>query len=254
MNDTKRLAGKVLKLLDLTNLADDCDSKAIAMLCARALTPHGNVAAVCVWPRFVAEVKRHLAGTGVKVATVANFPHGGDDAEVTATEVARCYGYGADEVDVVIPYRRLIAGDEKAVHRLVAATVALRPRGRRLKTILETGELREPELIASASRIAIAEGADFIKTSTGKTRISATPEAVTIMLKAIRDSGKPVGIKSSGGIRKLDEAIVYLDLARDIMGPRWAKPATFRFGASGLLDDLLVRLDGNSASQKEAAY
>ncbi len=104
---------------------------------------------------------------------------------------ASCYASGADEVDVVIPYRRLIAGDETAVQRLVAAAVAERPKGRRLKTILETGELADPKLIATASRIAIAEGADFIKTSTGKTKVSAIPEAARLMLEAIRDAGGP---------------------------------------------------------------
>lgn len=254
MADQRRLAAKALKLLDLTNLAEDCDSAAVAELCQRAVTPHGHVAAVCTWPRFVAEAKRHLEGTGVKIATVANFPHGGDDAARAADEASRAWADGADEVDVVIPYRQLIAGDEDAVRRLVAAVVAKRPKGRRLKTILETGELGTPKHIAKASRIAIAEGADFIKTSTGKTKVSATPEAARIMLEAIRDAGRPVGLKPSGGIRKLEEAILYLDLARNSMGPRWATPRTFRFGASGLLDDLLARLDGKTAQQKETTY
>ncbi len=112
MTDTDRLAAKALKLLDLTNLAEDCDSAAIAKLCKRALTPHGKFAAVCIWPRFVRQAKDLLAGSGVKIAAVANFPHGGDDQKAAAAEAARGYADGADEVDVVIPYRRLMAGDE----------------------------------------------------------------------------------------------------------------------------------------------
>lgn len=255
MTDTDRLAAKAVTLLDLTDLSDACDRAAIARLCARAVTPHGKVAAVCVWPRFVVEARRLLEGAGVKVATVANFPHGGDDAHAAAAEVVRCYAEGADEVDIVIPYRRLMAGDEKAVHRLIAAAVERRPKGRRLKAILETGELADAGLIALASRIAIDEGADFIKTSTGKTKVSATHEAVKIMLSAIRASGKPVGIKPSGGIKTLEDAIGYYHLARNAMGTRWVKPATFRFGASGLLDDLLAHLGrAQRPHRKEASY
>ncbi len=255
MTDMDRLAAKALTLLDLTNLAEDCDSAAIAKLCAKAVTPHGNVAAVCIWPRFVAEARRRLAGTGVKVATVANFPHGGGDAETAAAEAARSFTDGADEVDVVIPYRRLMAGDERAVEQLIVATAAQRLAGRRLKTILETGELQTPELITKAARIAISAGADFIKTSTGKTKVSATPQAARIMLEAIRDAGRPVGFKPSGGIRSIEDAAVYLDLASEIMGPGWVSPTTFRFGASGLLDDLLARLGHSGTSrEKDSVY
>ncbi|MEZ5924574.1 MAG: deoxyribose-phosphate aldolase [Hyphomicrobiaceae bacterium] len=254
MNDTDRLAVKTMTLLDLTNLAGDCDSEAVGRLCGRAVTPYGKVAAVCLWPRFVEEAKRHLDGTGVKVATVANFPQGGDDVRAATGEVVSGYASGADEVDIVIPYRRLMSGDETAVHRLVAEAVARRPKGRRLKAILETGELASPDLIAKASRIAIAEGADFIKTSTGKTKVSATYEAVKIMLGEIRVADRPVGIKPSGGIKTLQDAIAYYDLARNAMGIRWVKPATFRFGASGLLDDVLAHLDGASAPRQDAAY
>ena len=255
MSDLKRLAARALGLLDLTNLADDCDSAAIAKLCAKAVTPHGNVAAICIWPRFVAEAKQRLAGKGITLATVANFPAGGDDAGAAADEASRAWADGADEVDVVIPYRRLMTGDERSVQELVAAAVARRPPGKRLKTILETGELQTPELIAKAARIAIAAGADFIKTSTGKTKVSATPEVARIMLEAIRDARRPVGFKPSGGIRTLEDAAVYLDLAGEIMGARWVSPATFRFGASGLLDDLLARLGHSAAThEKDSVY
>jgi len=117
---------------------------------------------------------------------------------------------------------------------------AVVPPGKTLKTILETGELKTPALIRAAARIAIGTGADIIKTSTGKTEVSATPEAVRLMLEEIRASGRQVGLKPSGGIRTADDARAYLALADEIMGEGWARPETFRFGASGLLDALLV--------------
>ena len=246
------IAARALGLLDLTNLNDVCDDAAIEALCTKALTPHGPVAAVCIWPRFVRLARRRLKGTGVKVATVANFPAGADDPEAAASEVAASFADGAHEVDVVAPYGALKGGRRDAVGRLVAACRAAVPRGRRLKVILETGELGDPELITEAARQALAAGAHFIKTSTGKTRVSATPEAARTMLEAIKASGRKAGFKASGGIRTAADAGSYLALADEIMGAAWVSPATFRFGASGLLDDLLGKLGyGSSAGVRE---
>jgi len=125
---------------------------------------------------------------------------------------------------------------------------------RLLKVILETGELQDPKLIEAASRIAIEAGADFIKTSTGKTPVSATPEAAEIMLDAIKASGKPVGLKPSGGIRTLADAKIYLDLADRIMGPGWATPKTFRIGASSVYDALLAAIEGRTGAAVTGAY
>jgi deoxyribose-phosphate aldolase len=126
--------------------------------------------------------------------------------------------------------------------------------GRVLKVILETGELREPALIEAASRIAIDAGADFIKTSTGKTAVSATPEAAEIMLNAIKASGRPVGLKPSGGIRTVADARIYLDLADRIMGPDWATPRTFRIGASSVYDALVAAIEGRASPASVGAY
>ena len=124
-----------------------------------------------------------------------------------------------------------------------------------MKVILETGRLRSPENIAAASRDAIAAGADFIKTSTGKTEVSATLEAAEIMLAAIARSGRRVGFKAAGGIRTTAQAGAYLALADRIMGPDWAAPESFRFGASGLLDDLLAKLGAaNPPGPSEQGY
>ncbi|MBK9080595.1 MAG: deoxyribose-phosphate aldolase [Rhizobiales bacterium] len=248
MTDASRHAAalRALAALDLTDLSDAATEAGLDSLCARAATPYGAVAAVCVWPRFVARARERLAGTKVRIATVANFPAGGEDAAATGAEIAQSVADGADEIDVVLPWRAMRAGREGDARRLVDAARAATG-ARRLKVILETGELAEPDLIARAARLAIDAGADFIKTSTGKTPVSATPQAAETMLRVIADSGRPVGFKASGGVRTLDDARIYLSLADRIMGPDWAAPARFRIGASGLLDALVAELRGARA-------
>jgi deoxyribose-phosphate aldolase len=239
---TKSSAQRILSLIDLTNLNDDCTEDNVVELCSRAQGEFGNTAAVCVWPRFVNLCASILRGTSIKVATVVNFPHGGIDvADVVATTIA-ALDAGADEIDLVLPYQSMITGDEAQVLSMLQAVREVVHAPDHLKVILETGELINLERIRRASELAIKSGADFIKTSTGKSKISATPEAVTTMLQVIRDSGRPVGLKPSGGIRTVAEAQQYLDLADAIMGPQWATPQTFRFGASGLLDAVEAEL------------
>jgi deoxyribose-phosphate aldolase len=239
---TQSSAQRVLSLIDLTNLNDDCTEEDVVELCSRAQGEFGNTAAVCVWPRFVNLCASILRGTSIKVATVVNFPHGGTDvADVVATTIA-ALDAGSDEIDLVLPYQSMITGDEAQVLSMLQAVREVVHAPAHLKVILETGELINPERIRRASELAIKSGADFIKTSTGKTKISATPEAVTTMLQVIRDSGRLVGLKPSGGIRTVADAQQYLDLADAIMGPQWATPQTFRFGASGLLDAVEAEL------------
>lgn len=235
-------ARRALALLDLTNLNDDCAPSEIDALCAAAVTPHGAVAAVCVWPQFVPQAVACLRGTGVKVATVANFPDGAADPERTARETAAAVADGADEVDVVIPWRALLGGDERAVASVVAACRAAAPSPLQVKTILETGDLQTAETIGAAAQLAIAAGANFLKTSTGKRPVGATPEAATTLLAATAAVGRPVGVKISGGVRTRADAAAYLALADAARGADWARPDTFRFGASSLLGDLLKAL------------
>jgi deoxyribose-phosphate aldolase len=239
---TQSSAQRVLSLIDLTNLNDDCTEEDVVELCSRAQGEFGNTAAVCVWPRFVNLCASILRGTSIKVATVVNFPHGGTDvANVVATTIA-VLDAGADEIDLVLPYQSMITGDEAQVLSMLQAVREVVHAPAHLKVILETGELSDQGTIRRASELAIKAGADFIKTSTGKTKVSATLEAVRTMLHVIRDSGRPVGLKPSGGIRTVVDAQQYLDLADAIMGPTWATPATFRFGASGLLDAVEAEL------------
>ena len=247
MTADSALARRAISLLDLTSLGDDDTEEKVAVLCANADGPHGRVAAVCVWPHFVAQCRSALAGTGIEVATVANFPHGRPDIAIAVRETAFVIAEGADEVDVVLPYAAWLSGHRQHARRLVAACKEAVGK-KRLKVILETGRLVTPAAIRGAADDAIEAGADFIKTSTGKTSVSATLEAAHIMLEAIRASGKPVGLKPSGGIRTPGQAAAYLRLADHVMGEGWAKAETFRFGASGLLGALGAVLDAEGSA------
>ncbi len=250
MSETRaELARRVLGLIDLTDLNATSSDTAVAALCAKGSTPYGKVAAICIWPRFVKGARPLLKGTGIRIATVVNFPDGDEDTAPVVMETEKAIKDGADEIDLVFPYRAFKKGEHEIAGEQIAIIASV-CRGRALlKVILETGELRDQKLIKSASEMAIAEGADFIKTSTGKVQVNATPQAAETMLNAIHASGRrDVGFKPAGGIRTVDDAAKYLELADTIMGPDWATPATFRFGASGLLDDCLAALSGKTAA------
>ena len=238
------VAGRAVGLVDLTDLGDASTADDVVDLCRRAGTRYGPVAAVCVWPRFVGVAAAELAGSAVRIATVTNFPSGSEPVTDVVAQTIAALGDGAHEIDVVLPYRCL-ALDIGAAERLVDAVRAVVPSDgvHLLKVILETGELAGSEQIDVAARLAIEHGADFIKTSTGKTPVSATLDATAVMLTAIRDLGRPVGLKASGGIRTLDDAGSYLDQADEMMGKDWISPRTFRFGASGLLQALLEEIE-----------
>ena len=232
----KEIAKRGLESLDLTSLNDTDSDQTIIDLCAKSHGDFGHTAAVCVWPRFVALAKKELEGTPVRIATVVNFPHGSTDVEATVAETTQAIKDGADEIDVVLPYKAFMSGDKT------------------MKVIIESGVLAHADLIAEASKLSIECGADFIKTSTGKTPVSATPEAANVMLEVIRDSGKPVGFKASGGVKTTAQAGGYMALADKIMGPEWISLMTFRFGASGLRDALIASLNGDDSVKSTSAY
>jgi deoxyribose-phosphate aldolase len=227
---------EMVALVDLTSLTGEETDADIAALCAQAQTPAGPVAAVCVYGRYVARAVGELDGSGIPVAAVANFPEGDLDADRAVLETEQAVQAGAREVDVVLPWRAFAAGDRAGAMAVVEATREACPVV--LKVILESGLLREPEVIGAAARDALAVGADFVKTSTGKLEPAATLPAAAVMLEAVRDHGLG-GFKASGGIRTAEEAARYLELADALFGPGWATPQTFRFGASSLLADLL---------------
>lgn len=255
--DAARLA---LHCLDLTSLREDDDAASIRDLAARADTAHGAPAALCVYPAWLGTARAALDARGleaVRLATVVNFPHGESTPAEVASEVARALALGADEIDVVFPWRALRAGDADAGRTLLAAVRAACDTGAApipMKVILETGELLEPALISAASRTALAAGADFLKTSTGKTARHASPEAAALMLDAIRADGGRAGLKVSGGVGNLAQVQTYLALAAEVYGAEGLSPRTLRFGASSLLPTLLAVLDAApGAAAPEAA-
>jgi deoxyribose-phosphate aldolase len=248
--DAARLA---LACLDLTSLNDSDTEADIARLCARAQTAHGPVAAVCVWPRWAALARRSLP-PAIAVAAVANFPAGGTDVPAALRDVAQIVDAGAQEVDVVLPWAALLAGDRQAASALLAA-VRRASRGLTLKVILETSLLASAGAIAQASRLALAEGADFLKTSTGKVPGGATPEAAQVMLQVIAATpGCRAGFKASGGVRRVADAVVYLGLVAQVLGEDACTPARLRIGASGLLDDIEAVLGGQATPAAAGGY
>ncbi|PMG80011.1 deoxyribose-phosphate aldolase [Shewanella sp. 10N.286.51.B7] len=254
----KQFAQQALTLIDLTSLNDNETAADIEKLCQDANTRVGTTAAICIYPRFIPLAKKYLQAQGtpqVKIATVTNFPDGNDDIAIAVAETQAAVAYGADEVDVVFPYRALVAGNETVGYELVKQCKQACG-DITLKVIIESGELAEPTLIEQASRIAIEAGADFIKTSTGKVATNATLAAAEIMLTVIKlmNVADRVGFKPAGGVRTTADAIAYLTLASNLLGKEWVTAQHFRFGASGLLNSLLSSLDINHTSVSNAAY
>jgi deoxyribose-phosphate aldolase len=249
-----RSARRALALLDLTDLADDATEAGARELCRRALSGPAPVAAVCLWPRFVPAARAALGeNRSVRIATVVNFPGGETAIAPVIRETETALAAGAGEIDLVLPWRAVLAGDLTAADAMVRE-VKTRCGGKLLKVILETGEYPDLDSVEAAAQLAIAASADFIKTSTGKTTRSASLPAARTMLGVIAACGKPVGLKPSGGIRTLADANAYLALADEIMGPHWATPATFRFGASGLYGALVAEIEGGAAKAGTESY
>ena len=229
----------IIACLDLTSLGNDDTEEDIIKLCQKAQTPYGKTAAVCVWPKFVTLAKNMLHNTNIRVATVVNFPDGGDDLIRLEMEITNALKSGADEIDAVFPYREYLKGNITLCEEFLKTATKLCHKKAVLKIILETGELKTINNIISAAKLCITHGADIIKTSTGKTETSATPEAANAILETIASGRKNAGFKASGGIKTIDDAKKYLILADTIMGYKWVTPKNFRIGASSLLNNLI---------------
>ena len=241
MTDAKAIqqanARIALACLDLTSLNDDDTASAVATLCAKAHGPAGPPAALCVWPRFVAQAKSSVPD-GVVVAAVVNFPDGGADQAAAVAETRAIVAAGGHEVDLVLPWRRLRSGDAASAAAMVQAVRAACP-DQRLKLIIESGELTSV-LSKQACQIGLDTGVDFLETSTDKSAQGASPEAARLMLQAIarHPRGAKMGFKASGGVRTVADAAVYIDLVRELLGEAALNPDRLRFGASALLGDI----------------
>ncbi len=242
-----------IRMIDLTTLEGKDTPGKIRALCAKAMHPQPgdptipHVAAICVYPALVAEAREALGDSGVLVASVATgFPSGQTFLDIKLAETRAAVEAGADEVDMVIDRGAFLSGDYlKVFEEIVAVSEACGEA--HLKVILETGELETYDNVRRASVLAMAAGADFIKTSTGKVTPAATLPVTLVMLEAIRDferqTGRAVGMKPAGGIRTAKEAIQYLVVLYETLGPRWMTPERFRFGASSLLNDVLMQIE-----------
>jgi deoxyribose-phosphate aldolase len=250
-------------MMDLTTLEGKDTAGKVRQLCQKALRPLdtdpsiGPCAAICVYPNHVTTAKEALAGSTVKVASVATaFPSGQSPLAIKLDDTRRAVDFGADEIDMVIDRGAMLVGDYTKVYDEIAATKEACGHAH-LKVILETGELGSYDTIRKASELAIAAGADFIKTSTGKIQPAATPPVTLLMLEVIRDhfyaTGRRIGMKPAGGVRTSKQALHYLVIVKETLGDAWLTPDLFRFGASALLNDVLMQLEKERTGNYQAA-
>ena len=240
-----------IRMVDLTTLEGADTPGKVRALAAKALRPDPadptcpSVGAVCVYPAMVPYVYEVLKGSGVHLASVATaFPSGQAPLDVKLADTRDAVAAGADEIDMVISRGEFLAGRyDEVFDEIVAVKEAAGPA--HLKVILETGELGTYDNVRRASWLAMLAGADFIKTSTGKVPVAATLPVTLVMLEAVRDfraqTGRQVGVKPAGGIRTTKDAVKYLVLINETAGDDWLSPDWFRFGASSLLNDLLMQ-------------
>ena len=249
-----------VRMMDLTTLEGADTPGKVAALCSKAVRPDPvdrtvpSVAAVCVYPNLIGVARERLAGSSVKVASVATgFPSGQYPLDVKLADVRDAVQLGADEVDMVIDRGAFLSGRYAKVYDEIVRVKDACGEAH-LKVILETGELGTYDNVRRASLLAMAAGADFIKTSTGKVQPAATLPVTLVMLEAIRDvheeTGRVVGMKPAGGIRYAKQAVQYLVVLHETLGPDWMTPDLFRFGASSLLNDVLMQI----RKEKSGAY
>lgn len=245
-----------IRCTDLTTLEGKDSEGRVRSLCAKAISPRPgwpsvpSVAAVCVYPNFVAIAKDALRASTVRVASVATaFPSGLSSRAVRLADTQAALDAGADEIDMVIDRGAFLSGRVDVIFEEIADVKRLCG-DTHLKVILETGELVTYDNIRRASDLALEAGADFIKTSTGKAATSATFATALLMCESIRDfarrTGKRRGLKIAGGIRTTRQALTYLVIVKETLGDAWLDPGLFRIGASSLLDDLLMQLEKES--------
>lgn len=266
-----------ISMIDLTTLEGKDSEGKVRAMCRKAVNPlPGNkeiphVAAVCVYPNLIKVARECVAGTGVKVASVAtSFPSGQYPLKLRLEDTKRAIYDGADEIDMVISRGEFLEGNYQLVfdeirqvkEKCVTASEQLSSKTGKavdahLKVILETGELETFDNVRKASFIAMAAGADFIKTSTGKVQPAATLPVTLVMLEAIRDyygeTGKVIGMKPAGGIKTAKDALAYLVLVNETLGAKWLTPDLFRIGASSVLNDILMQIQKQKTGYYQSA-
>jgi deoxyribose-phosphate aldolase len=240
-----------VSMIDLTTLEGQDTAGKVRALAAKAVCPAPTLpeipscAAVCVYPALVPQTRYALAGSGVRVASVATgFPSGQTSLELKVSETAEAVAAGAEEIDMVISREAFLDGDdERVVHEIEEVKEACGEA--HLKVILETAELGSYDHIRHAATLAIRGGADMVKTSTGKAASGATPGVVLVLLEAVRDhawrTGEIVGVKAAGGVSATKQALHLMVLVKETLDEQWLSPERFRIGASSLLNDLLMQ-------------
>ncbi len=254
---------RIFGMLDLTSLNVTDSERSILSLVEKvngfeySFPALPSVAAICVYPRFVPLVRKALSSSGVRIAAVgASFPTSLSFNSVRLDECRMAIEEGADEIDMVMLAGELLSGEDNLVRDDIAS-VREAVGNHHLKVILETGVLKDPETIYHASMLALDAGADFIKTSTGKVPVSATPEAAWVMCRALNDyyaeTGRMAGFKPAGGISTPDEAALYYNIVSEAAGRQWLNPETFRIGASRLANNLLSDIEGRKVNYFQTA-
>lgn len=251
---SSKIAGlkMALSMIDLTTLEGKDTEGKVRQLCYKAMHPHDalqnipTVAAICVYPSYVAVAKNALQGSDIQVASVATaFPSGQSNLEAKLSDTKFAVDQGADEIDMVISRGQFLSGNYQFVFDEIAAIKEACGKAH-LKVILETGEIDTLDNVRKASEIAMYAGADFIKTSTGKIQPAATLQVTYVMLDAIKDyylkTGKIIGMKPAGGISTSKIALQYLVMLNEVLGEKWMTKKYFRFGASSLTNDILMQL------------
>ena len=241
--------------IDLTTLSCNDSVESVTAFAAKTVAfyekyPHiPNVASICIYPPFVETVGVAVGDTPMRITSVSGgFPSSQTFLEVKMLETAMAVENGADEIDIVINVGKMLEGHYDEMANEVEVLRSEAGEDVVLKVILETGALRTPELIRRAALLSMFAGADFVKTSTGKIDVAATPEAAVVMCRAIKDyherTGRMVGFKPAGGVRSASDAVLYYTIVREILGEKWLTPQFFRIGASSVANALLSAIEG----------
>ena len=243
--------------IDLTTLSCNDSVESVSAFAKKAVEFYEaypeipNVASICVYPSFVETVGLAVDGTPMRITSVAGgFPASQTFLEVKMLEVAMAVENGADEVDIVMNVGKMLTGEYDEVAAEVEVLRNEAGDETILKVIIESGALKTPELIRKASLLSMFAGADFVKTSTGKIDVAATPEAAVVMCHAIRDyyekTGRKVGFKAAGGVRTAEDAALYYTIVKEILGEEWITTDLFRIGASSAANNIISSIEGKS--------